>query len=98
MRKWATVLLAAALTLTGLSLFAQAKIAVVDTMKVANESKEGKKIQASLKAYHDQKQAECRARPPISQHRLECHAFRRCVGIQTGEGYLARVADLLTYG
>ena len=58
MRKLATFLLAAALTFAGLSLFAQAKIAVVDTMKVANDSKEGKKIQATLKAYHDQKQAE----------------------------------------
>jgi outer membrane protein len=58
MRKWATCLVAAALTLAGLSIFAQAKIAVVDTMRVANDSKEGKKIQTTLKAYHDQKQAE----------------------------------------
>jgi outer membrane protein len=58
MRKWATLLLVAVFSLAGVSLFAQAKIAVVDTMKVANESKEGKKIQAVLKAFHDQKQAE----------------------------------------
>jgi len=62
MRKWATILLAAALTLTGVSIFAQAKIAVVDTMRVANECKEGKKIQATLKVYHDQKQGEISAK------------------------------------
>lgn len=62
MRKWTTLLSAAAFIFSGLSLFAQAKIAVVDTMRVANECKEGKKIQATLKTYHDGKQAEIAAK------------------------------------
>ena len=62
MRKFTTLLAAAAFTLTGLSLFAQAKIAVVDTMRVANDCKEGKKIQSVLKAFHDQKQSEITAK------------------------------------
>jgi len=62
MRKWTTLLSATAFVFAGLSLFAQAKIAVVDTMRVANECKEGKKIQATLKAHHDQKQAEISAK------------------------------------
>jgi outer membrane protein len=62
MRKWATFAIATTLTLATAGLWAQAKIAVVDTMKVANESKEGKKIQATLKAFHDQKQGEITTR------------------------------------
>jgi Skp family chaperone for outer membrane proteins len=58
MRRFLSTALAATLTLVGVSLFAQVKIAVVDTMKVANECKEGKRIQASLKAFHDSKQGE----------------------------------------
>ena len=37
---------------------AATKIAIVDTMKVANECKEGKRIQSVLKSFHDQKQNE----------------------------------------
>ena len=59
-----TAALAATLTLASLGVFAQAqlKIAVVDTMRVANECKEGKSIQAALKAFHDQKQAQITAK------------------------------------
>jgi len=64
MRKWASIAVAATLTLVSAGVFAQAqtKIAVVDTMKVASESKEGKKIQMALKDYHDKKQAEISTR------------------------------------
>jgi outer membrane protein len=62
MRKLATLIAAAVFTLTGLTLFAQAKIVVVDTMKVASDCKEGKKIQAILKAFHDQKQSDITAK------------------------------------
>jgi len=60
MRNWATLVVAATLTLVSAAAFAQAqqKVAVLDTMKVASESKEGKKIQAALKEYHDRKQGE----------------------------------------
>jgi outer membrane protein len=60
MRKRITLALVAALCLAATSLFAQqsTKIGIVDTMKIANESKEGKRIQSSLKAYRDQKQNE----------------------------------------
>jgi outer membrane protein len=60
MRNWATIAIATTLTLVSAGAFAQAqtKIAVLDTMKVANESKEGKKIQATINDYHDKKQAE----------------------------------------
>jgi outer membrane protein len=52
--------LAAALCLAATGLFAQAstKVGIVDTMKIANESKEGKRIQSTLKTYRDQKQNE----------------------------------------
>jgi Skp family chaperone for outer membrane proteins len=64
MQKWATLAVAATLTLVSAAVFAQAqqKVAVLDTMKVANESKEGKKIQATLKDYHDKKQGEINAK------------------------------------
>jgi outer membrane protein len=62
MRKWATFAVGATLCLVTAGVFAQAKIAVVDTARVANECKEGKKIQATLKAFHDQKQAEISAK------------------------------------
>ena len=62
MRKWAAFAVAATLSLVTAGAFAQAKIAVVDTGRVASESKEGKKIQATLKAFHDQKQAEISAK------------------------------------
>jgi Skp family chaperone for outer membrane proteins len=64
MRNWATLAIATTLTLVSAGAFAQAqtKIAVLDTMKVANESKEGKKIQATLKDYHDRKQGEISAK------------------------------------
>ena len=64
MQKWATLAVAATLTLVSAAAFAQAsqKVAVLDTMKVANESKEGKKIQAVLKDYHDKKQGEINAK------------------------------------
>ena len=60
MRKLFTTGLATALCLIATGLFAQqsTKIGIVDTMKIANESKEGKRIQASLKAFRDQKQNE----------------------------------------
>lgn len=60
MRKWATVTIGATLTLLSAAVFAQAqvKVAVIDVGKVANESKEGKKIQSTLKEYHDKKQGE----------------------------------------
>ncbi|MFZ5984176.1 MAG: OmpH family outer membrane protein [Acidobacteriota bacterium] len=50
--------LVGALSLLTVGLMAQTRIAVVDAMKVANESKEGKKIQGVLKGVHDQKQSE----------------------------------------
>ncbi len=65
MRNWAILAIATTLTLVTAGAFAQAtttKIAVLDTMKVANESKEGKRIQAALKDYHDKKQAEITAK------------------------------------
>ena len=64
MRNWATFAFATALTLVSAAAFAQTqtKVAVVEMMKVANESKEGKKIQATLKSFHDQKQAEISAK------------------------------------
>ena len=64
MQNWATLAVAATLTLVSAAAFAQAqqKIAVVDMMKVANECKEGKKIQATLKDYHDKKQGEISAK------------------------------------
>jgi Skp family chaperone for outer membrane proteins len=64
MRHWVSFAIGATLTLVSAGVFAQAqtKIAVLDTMKVANESKEGKKIQAALKDYHDKKQAEISAK------------------------------------
>lgn len=64
MRNWATFTIATALTLVSAAAFAQTqtKVAVVEMMKVANESKEGKKIQATLKSFHDQKQAEISAK------------------------------------
>lgn len=59
MRKFLIVGLAAALCLAATTLFAQStKIGIVDTMKIANDSKEGKRIQSSLKTYRDQKQNE----------------------------------------
>jgi Skp family chaperone for outer membrane proteins len=60
MRHWASFAIGTTLALISVGAFAQAqtKIAVLDTMKVANESKEGKKIQTALKDYHDKKQAE----------------------------------------
>lgn len=60
MRKLYIPVLVAALCLAATSLFAQqaTKIGIVDTMKIANESKEGKRIQASLKTFRDQKQNE----------------------------------------
>jgi outer membrane protein len=64
MQKWATLAVAATLTLVSAAAFAQAqqKVAVVEMMKVANECKEGKKIQATLKDYHDKKQGEINAK------------------------------------
>lgn len=63
MRKILNAGLAVALCLTATTLFAQAtKIGIVDTMKIANESKEGKRIQATLKTYRDQKQNEINAK------------------------------------
>lgn len=64
MRHWASFAIGTILTLVSAGAFAQAqtKIAVLDTMKVANDSKEGKKIQAQLKEYHDKKQAEISTR------------------------------------
>jgi Skp family chaperone for outer membrane proteins len=64
MQKWATLAVAATLTLVSAAAFAQAqqKVAVVEMMKVANECKEGKKIQATLKEYHDKKQGEINAK------------------------------------
>lgn len=64
MRHWVSFAIGATLTLISAGAFAQAqtKIAVLDTMKVANESKEGKKIQAALKDYHDKKQSEISAK------------------------------------
>ena len=62
MRKLFTSTLVAVLAFTAIGVFAQAKIAVVDTMKVADQSKLGKQIQAELKAYHDKKQQEISAK------------------------------------
>jgi outer membrane protein len=62
MRKLFTSALVAVLAFTAIGAFAQAKISVVDTMKVADQSKLGKKIQAELKAYHDKKQQEISAK------------------------------------
>lgn len=62
MRKWATFAIATTLTLATAGIWAQAKIAIVDTARVANDSKEGKRIQAALKSYHDQKQSEISAK------------------------------------
>ncbi len=62
MRKWVTFAVAAALSLVTAGVFAQAKIAIVDTGRVANECKEGKKIQTALKGFHDQKQGEITAK------------------------------------
>ncbi len=48
--------------LTGVYAQAQVKIAVVDTMRIANDSEEGKRAHTALKAYHEQKQAEITAK------------------------------------
>lgn len=45
-----------ALSLLSVGALAQTRIAVVDAMKVANDCKEGKRIQSILKGVHDQKQ------------------------------------------
>jgi outer membrane protein len=62
MRKLIPVALAALCSLASLGVMAQAKIAVVDTMRVAGESKYGLKIQSQLKSFHDQKQGEITTR------------------------------------
>jgi outer membrane protein len=62
MRKFATAAIATTLCLVTAGLWAQAKIAVVDTVKVATQCKEGKKIQATLKSFHDQKQTDITAK------------------------------------
>ncbi len=62
MRKLITSALVTVLALTAIGAYAQAKIAVVDTMQVASQCHLGKKIQAELKAYHDKKQGEITAK------------------------------------
>lgn len=62
MRKLSTVTLGLVLALVTANLFAQAKIAVVDPDRIMDESKEGKRIQAQLKVFYDQKQGEITAR------------------------------------
>ncbi len=62
MRKSLTAGFALALSLVAASAFAQLKIAVVEPDRIMDESKEGKRIQAQLKSYHDQKQNEITAK------------------------------------
>ena len=62
MRKLLTAGFAFALTLVAANAFAQIKLAVVEPERIMDESKEGKRIQAQLKSYHDQKQGEITAK------------------------------------
>lgn len=62
MRKLLTVGFGLALALVTANLFAQAKIAVVDPERIMDQSREGKRIQTTLKTFHDQKQGEITAR------------------------------------
>jgi Skp family chaperone for outer membrane proteins len=48
--------------MTGIYAQAQVKIGVVDTLRIANDSEEGKRAHAALKVYHEQKQVEITAK------------------------------------
>ena len=62
MKKLLNAGFAFALTLMAVNAFAQMKLAVVEPERIMDESKEGKRVQAQLKAYHDQKQGEITAK------------------------------------
>jgi len=63
MRKlWMIGLTVGAALMIGIYAQAQVKIGVVDTLRIANESEEGKRAHTALKAYHEQKQGEITAK------------------------------------